>query len=81
VMEVLRTAQVVLGTTTSVSPLGALQGVPVGFFDVCVIDEAGQALEASCWTPILYAPKSSFSIFEFIIFTQNTSKLDAIFFF
>ena len=39
------------------SPDGPLKLLPDGHFDVVVIDECAQALEASCWIPLLKAGK------------------------
>lgn len=36
---------------------GPLELLPEGCFDVVVVDECAQALEASCWIPLLRAPK------------------------
>ncbi|KAL0629411.1 DNA-binding protein SMUBP-2 [Plecturocebus cupreus] len=36
---------------------GPLKLLPEGHFDVVVIDECAQALEASCWIPLLQAGK------------------------
>ena len=57
IIEILSSADVILGTTTVVSPDGPLRHLPKDHFDVCVIDEAGQTIEAACWTALLYAPK------------------------
>lgn len=57
VQEILKHADVVLGTTTSISTDGPLRQVPSGFFDVAIVDEAGQALEAACWVALLQAPR------------------------
>ncbi|XP_037373318.1 DNA-binding protein SMUBP-2 [Talpa occidentalis] len=56
-LESLRSADVVLATNTGASPDGPLKLLPDGAFDVVVIDECGQALEASCWIPLLKAGK------------------------
>lgn len=39
------------------SPDGPLKLLPEAHFDLVVIDECAQALEASCWIPLLKAPK------------------------
>ncbi|GAB1301960.1 DNA-binding protein SMUBP-2 [Apodemus speciosus] len=39
------------------SPDGPLKLLPDDYFDVVVVDECAQALEASCWIPLLKAPK------------------------
>ena len=33
------------------------RSLPVGHFDVVVIDECAQCLEVSCWIPLLQAPR------------------------
>ncbi|NXX10761.1 SMBP2 protein, partial [Podargus strigoides] len=48
---------VVLATNTGASPDGPLKLLPENHFDLVVIDECAQALEASCWIPLLQAPK------------------------
>jgi ATP-dependent RNA/DNA helicase IGHMBP2 len=63
VQELLTSANVVLATTVGASA-GVLEkitnashdGNPTGF-DLVIIDEAAQALEASCWIPILRGKK------------------------
>jgi ATP-dependent RNA/DNA helicase IGHMBP2 len=55
VQELLSTAQIVLATTVGAANR-LLQKVEGGF-DLVVIDEAAQALEASCWIPILRGRK------------------------
>ncbi|XP_032735590.1 DNA-binding protein SMUBP-2 [Lontra canadensis] len=54
-LESLRSAAVVLATNTGASSDGPLRLLPDGHFDVVVIDECAQALEASCWIPLLKA--------------------------
>lgn len=39
------------------SPDGPLKLLPEDHFDLVVIDECAQALEASCWIPLLKARK------------------------
>ena len=55
VQELINSAQVVLATTVGAANR-VLDAVEDGF-DLVVIDEAAQALEASCWIPILRAKK------------------------
>ncbi|NXA71550.1 SMBP2 protein, partial [Thryothorus ludovicianus] len=50
-------ATVVLATNTGASSDGPLKLLPETHFDLVVIDECAQALEASCWIPLLKAPK------------------------
>ncbi|XP_065611447.1 DNA-binding protein SMUBP-2 [Cyrtonyx montezumae] len=50
-------ASVVLATNTGASSDGPLKLLPENYFDLVVIDECAQALEASCWIPLLKAPK------------------------
>ncbi|XP_055987761.1 DNA-binding protein SMUBP-2 [Sorex fumeus] len=57
VLDSLRAADVVLATNTGASPDGPLKLLPEGHFDLVVIDECAQALEASCWIPLLQARK------------------------
>ncbi|XP_045870917.1 DNA-binding protein SMUBP-2 [Meles meles] len=56
-LESLRSAAVVLATNTGASSDGPLKLLPDSHFDVVVIDECAQALEASCWIPLLKARK------------------------
>ncbi|KAL3939419.1 MAG: hypothetical protein SGBAC_005861 [Bacillariaceae sp.] len=51
VQELIGTAQVILGTTVGAGNR-ILEKVQGGF-DLVIIDEAAQALEASCWIPVL----------------------------
>nr|CAB3255538.1 ZF(AN1/A20like)-2 zinc finger protein 2 [Phallusia mammillata] len=51
--EILSSADVVLATNVGAHPKGPLQHLKVDHFDVVVIDECGQALEAACWIPLL----------------------------
>ena len=57
IKEILTGAEVVLATNTSAGSDGPLGGVVEDHFDLVVIDEAAQALEASCWIPLLRAPR------------------------
>ncbi|NXP54568.1 SMBP2 protein, partial [Heliornis fulica] len=50
-------ASVILATNTGASSDGPLKLLPENHFDLVVIDECAQALEASCWIPLLKAPK------------------------
>ncbi|XP_012521067.1 PREDICTED: DNA-binding protein SMUBP-2 [Propithecus coquereli] len=56
-LESLTSAKVVLATNTGASSDGPLKLLPEGYFDVVVVDECAQALEASCWIPLLKARK------------------------
>ncbi|GAB6029019.1 DNA-binding protein SMUBP-2 [Chamberlinius hualienensis] len=57
VKEVLTNVDVVLATLVSAYPGGPLKHLPKDYFDVVVIDECSQALEAACLIPILQAKK------------------------
>ncbi|XP_062350435.1 DNA-binding protein SMUBP-2 isoform X2 [Cinclus cinclus] len=50
-------ASIVLATNTGASSDGPLKLLPETHFNLVVIDECAQALEASCWIPLLKAPK------------------------
>ncbi|XP_020040567.1 DNA-binding protein SMUBP-2 isoform X1 [Castor canadensis] len=56
-VQSLTSAHVVLATNTGASPDGPLKLLPESHFDMVVIDECAQALEASCWIPLLKAKK------------------------
>ncbi|XP_038619951.1 DNA-binding protein SMUBP-2 [Tachyglossus aculeatus] len=56
-LETLTRASVVLATNTGASPDGPLKLLPDDYFDLVVIDECAQALEAGCWIPLLRARK------------------------
>lgn len=55
ISEILRGADVVLSTNTGACPEGPLKFLPADHFDCVVIDECAQALEGSCWIPLLRA--------------------------
>ncbi|XP_048581003.1 DNA-binding protein SMUBP-2 isoform X2 [Nematostella vectensis] len=55
--EILTGVEVVLATNTSAGDTGPLGLLKEDHFDLVVIDEAAQALEASCWIPLLRAPR------------------------
>ena len=57
VTEILTSADVVLATNTSASSDGPLKLVKQDHFDLVVIDEAAQSLEAGCWIPLLRASR------------------------
>lgn len=57
ITEILTKADVVLATNTSASADGPLKLVKLEHFDLVVIDEAAQSLEAGCWIPLLRAPR------------------------
>ncbi|XP_069821859.1 DNA-binding protein SMUBP-2 isoform X2 [Dendropsophus ebraccatus] len=56
-IETLKTANVILATNTGASLDGPLKLLPENYFDLVVIDECAQALEASCWIALLQAKK------------------------
>ncbi|XP_064609271.1 DNA-binding protein SMUBP-2-like [Liolophura sinensis] len=55
--DVLKAADVVLVTLTSCTDDGPLKYLPEGHFDLTVIDECSQALEAACWLSLLRSPR------------------------
>jgi ATP-dependent RNA/DNA helicase IGHMBP2 len=55
--ELLCRADVILATNTGASSDGPLKNLPKDHFDVVVIDECAQSLEASCWIPIMKGSK------------------------
>ncbi|XP_034377122.1 DNA-binding protein SMUBP-2 [Arvicanthis niloticus] len=57
IVQSLTAADVVLATNTGASSDGPLKLLPEDYFDVVLVDECAQALEASCWIPLLKAPK------------------------
>ncbi|XP_065654259.1 DNA-binding protein SMUBP-2 isoform X2 [Hydra vulgaris] len=57
IQDVLKNADVVLSTTTSASTDGPLKHLPDNYFDLVIIDEAAQAMEASCWIPLLFSKR------------------------
>ena len=67
---VLSSADVILSTTTTASSEGPLKHLGHDHFDLVVIDEAAQALEASCWIPLMHGSRweheSFLSIFRFV---------------
>ncbi|XP_078539014.1 DNA-binding protein SMUBP-2 [Lissotriton helveticus] len=56
-INILTRANVILATNTGASNDGPLKLLPENHFDLVVIDECAQALEASCWIPLLKAKK------------------------
>ncbi|XP_069752975.1 DNA-binding protein SMUBP-2 isoform X3 [Narcine bancroftii] len=56
-LQILKKASVVLATNTGASDDGPLKLLPDDYFDLVVIDECAQALEASCWIPLMKAPR------------------------
>ncbi|KAG8564390.1 hypothetical protein GDO81_016441 [Engystomops pustulosus] len=56
-IQTLKNANVILATKTGASPDGPLKLLPENYFDLVVIDECAQALEASCWIALLQAKK------------------------
>lgn len=57
IAQILKRADVVLSTNTGAHDDGPLRNLPVGHFDLVVIDECAQALESSCWISLLKARK------------------------
>ncbi|ROT69945.1 putative DNA-binding protein SMUBP-2 [Penaeus vannamei] len=55
--QILMTSDVILATLTSSSNDGPLKLLREDFFDVVVIDECSQAIEAACYMSLLRAPK------------------------
>lgn len=54
--EVLGQSDIILATLTTAGPDGPLRHIvkdKPDFFDLVIIDECSQALEAACWIPIL----------------------------
>ncbi|KAM4721449.1 DNA-binding protein SMUBP-2 isoform 2-T2 [Rhinophrynus dorsalis] len=56
-INTIKQANVILATNTGASLDGPLKLLPDNYFDVVVIDECAQALEASCWISLLQARK------------------------
>ncbi|XP_071535256.1 DNA-binding protein SMUBP-2-like [Panulirus ornatus] len=57
IKQVLLSCDVILATLTSSSNDGPLKHLPHDYFDVVVIDECSQAIEAACYLSIVRAPK------------------------
>ncbi|KAG7464269.1 DNA-binding protein SMUBP-2 [Solea senegalensis] len=57
IAQILKSADVVLSTNTGACDDGPLKFLPAEHFDWVVIDECAQALESSCWIPLLRAHK------------------------
>ncbi|KAM7396863.1 hypothetical protein PAMP_019871 [Pampus punctatissimus] len=57
ITQILKSADVILSTNTGACNDGALKFLPAEYFDWVVIDECAQALESSCWIPLLRARK------------------------
>uniref|UniRef100_A0A8C4WWW5 DNA helicase n=1 Tax=Eptatretus burgeri TaxID=7764 RepID=A0A8C4WWW5_EPTBU len=55
--NILLHANVVLASNTGACMDGPLHLLQKDHFGLVVLDESGQAIEASCWMPLLYAPK------------------------
>ena len=57
IKEVLQGADCILSTLTVAHPEGPLKHLKEDFFDLIIIDECSQALEAACWIPLLKGGK------------------------
>lgn len=57
ITQVLSRADVILSTLTSASPAGPLKHLDSDHFDLVVIDECSQAIEAACWIALAHARK------------------------
>ena len=57
IKSVLSSADVILSTTTSSHEEGPLRHLNEDHFDLIIIDEAAQALEASCWIPLSFGSR------------------------
>ena len=53
-MEKLKEASIVFGTLTGVASTKGMKKLPQGFFDLTVVDECAQALEAAVWAVVRY---------------------------
>lgn len=54
IKEVINSCDIILATLTTVGPDGPLKHIKdYSHFDLVIIDECSQALEAACWIPIL----------------------------
>ncbi|XP_052076083.1 DNA-binding protein SMUBP-2-like isoform X25 [Mytilus californianus] len=57
IKQILKKADVVLATMTGASADGPLKLLDDKHFDLGVIDECSQAIEAACWIPLLKVPR------------------------
>ncbi|KAJ0069990.1 hypothetical protein NL108_018485 [Boleophthalmus pectinirostris] len=57
ISQILKNADVVLSTNIGACGEGPLRQLAPDHFDCVVIDECAQALEGSCWIPLLLAPR------------------------
>ncbi|XP_041357729.1 LOW QUALITY PROTEIN: DNA-binding protein SMUBP-2-like [Gigantopelta aegis] len=57
ITEILKKADVILVTLTSASSEGPLKFLDEDHFDLAIIDECSQALEAACWIGLMRAPR------------------------
>ncbi|GFY58036.1 DNA-binding protein SMUBP-2 [Trichonephila inaurata madagascariensis] len=55
--DIISDCDIVLCTLTTASSQGPLKYVQNDHFDVCIIDECSQAIEAACWIPLLLVKK------------------------
>lgn len=64
-----------MATNTSASSDGPLKLVKLEHFDLVVIDEAAQSLEAGCWIPLLRAPRYVMPEVNYDISTEKSREI------
>ena len=57
IKQVLESANCVFSTINTAHVDGVLKCLPEGHFDLIIIDECSQALEAGCWVPLMFGAK------------------------
>ncbi|KAK2176747.1 hypothetical protein NP493_643g04012 [Ridgeia piscesae] len=55
--DLLKRADVVMATLTGASDEGPLKQLEEDHFDIVIVDECSQAMEAACWQAMLHAPR------------------------